>query len=219
MKKERIGLFGGTFNPIHSGHLKAAEIVLNRFFLDEVLFIPSYIPPHKEYRGIADPRHRLKMVELAVRPFPRFVPSSLEIDAQERSYSIITLGKVKKLYPRSLIFFILGIDAFLEIDTWKEYQRVLEQCSFVVISRPGFHLGDAENVLGGEIEGKMFLVPGTKAINPDMLANYRIFLLPIDALSIASTEIRKRVRMGESIKGMVPGEVEAYIKKIKLYQS
>ena len=219
MKKERIGLFGGTYNPIHSGHLKAAEIVQHRFFLDEVLFIPSYIPPHKEYRGIAEPRHRLKMVELAVRPFPRFVPSSLEIDAQERSYSIITLGKVRKLYPGSQIFFILGIDAFLEIDTWKEYQRVLEQCFFVVISRPGFHLGDARNVLGGEIEKKMFLVPETEAINHDMLNIYRIFLLPIDALSIASTEIRKRVMMGESIKSMVPEEVEVYIKENKLYQS
>ncbi|MDH4257276.1 MAG: nicotinate-nucleotide adenylyltransferase [Candidatus Aminicenantes bacterium] len=219
MKKERIGLFGGTFNPIHSGHLKAAEIVQKRLFLDEVLFIPSYIPPHKKYRGIADPHHRLKMVELAVRSFPRFVPSSVEIDAQERSYSIITLGKVKKLYPRSLIFFILGIDAFLEIDTWKEYERVLEQCFFVVISRPGFHLGDAGNVLGGEIEGKMFLVPEAEALNPDMLDKYRIFLLPINALSIASTEIRKRALKGESIKSMVPGEVEAYIKENKLYQS
>ncbi len=219
MKKGRIGLFGGTFNPIHSGHLKAAETVQQRFFLDEVLFIPSYIPPHKEYRGIADPRHRLKMVDLAVRSFPRFVPSSLEIDAQERSYSIITLGKVKKLYPRSLIFFILGIDAFLEIDTWKEYQRVLEQCFFVVISRPGFDLGDARNVLAGEIEGKMFLVPENEAVDPDMLDSYRIFLLPIDALSIASTEIRKKVKNGESIRSLVPEEVEAYIKENNLYQS
>jgi nicotinate-nucleotide adenylyltransferase len=218
MTKKRIGLFGGTFNPIHSGHLKAAEIIQRRLILNEVLFIPSYIPPHKEYRGIADPHHRLKMVELAVRPFPRFIPSSLEIDAQERSYSIITLGRVKKLYPRSLIFFILGIDAFLEIDTWKEYERVLEQCFFVVISRPGFHLGDAENVLRGELERKMFLVPETEAINPDMLDIYRIFLLPIDALSIASTEIRERIMKGESIKSMVPEEVEVYIKENKLYQ-
>ena len=185
MKKERIGLFGGTYNPIHSGHLKAAEIVQHRFSLDEILFIPSYIPPHKEYKGIAAPHHRLKMVELAVRFFTRFIPSSLEIDAQERSYSIITLGKVKELYPRSFIFFVLGIDAFLEIDTWKEYQRVLEQCFFVVISRPGFDLGDAKNVLGAEIEEKMFLVPEAEAITPDMLNIYRIFLLPIDALSIA----------------------------------
>lgn len=219
MKKERIGLFGGTYNPIHSGHLKAAEIVQHRFSLDEVLFIPSYIPPHKEYKGIVEPHHRLKMVELAVRSFPRFVPSSLEIDAQERSYSIITLGKVKEIYPRSLIFFILGCDAFLEIDTWKEYQRVLEQCYFVVISRPGFHLGDAKNVLGGDIEGRMLLVPENEAIDPDMLDIYRIFLLPIDALSIASTEIRKRVMRGESIKSMVPEEVEVYIKENKLYQS
>ncbi len=219
MKEERIGLFGGTFNPIHSGHLRAAEIVQKRLLLDEVLFIPSYIPPHKDSVEITSPAHRLKMVELALRSYPRFVPSSIEVDAQERSYSIITLGKIKKLYPKARIFFILGIDAFLEIDTWKNHEKVLEQCFFVVISRPGFQLKDAETAFNGMHREKMLELPEPEVIKEDMLLKFRIFLLPIDALNIASTDIRKKLRRGEPVKALVPDAVVSYIKENNLYQS
>jgi len=106
VEKERIGVFGGTFNPIHSGHLRAAEIVKKNFFLEKIFFIPSYIPPHKETTGIVSARHRLRMVELALRPYSGFVPCALEVEAKEKSYSIITLNKLKTLHPQALIFFI-----------------------------------------------------------------------------------------------------------------
>ncbi len=219
MKKERIGLFGGTFNPIHSGHIKAAEIVRKRLSLEKILFIPSYIPPHKDSGEIASPSHRLKMVELSLQSRSHFVPSSIEVDAEEKSYSIITLGKIEKLYPNAQIFFILGIDAFLEIDTWKNYEKLLEKCFFVVISRPGFHLKDAGNTLKEIHREDVYAFSGSDTIDDGLLHSYRVFLMEIDALDMASTDIRKRIKKGESIKAMVPVEVEAYIKENNLYQS
>jgi len=218
MKKERIGLFGGTFNPVHSGHIKAAEIVQKRFRLDKILFIPSYIPPHKDTAEIASPSHRLKMVEIALRGFSHFIPCSVEIDAEEKSYSIITINTIKKLYPKSWIFFILGIDAFLEVDTWKDYEQLLEQCFFIVISRPGYLLDEAENTLDGKYREKMCMLAKSESVKDEMLLSFRIFLLLIEALDIASTEIRGRIKRGGSLKGMVSERVEAYIRENRLYK-
>ena len=218
MKKERIGLFGGTFNPVHSGHIKAAEIVQKRFRLDKILFIPSYIPPHKDTAEIASPSHRLKMVEIALRGFSHFIPCSVEIDAEEKSYSIITINTIKKLYPKSWIFFILGIDAFLEVDTWKDYEQLLEQCFFIVISRPGYLLDEAKNTLDGKYREKMYMLAKSESVKDEMLLSFRIFLLPIEALDIASTEIRGRIKRGGSLKGMVSERVEAYIRENRLYK-
>jgi len=218
MKKERIGLFGGTFNPVHSGHLKAAEDVQKRFLLDKILFIPSYIPPHKDTADIASPSHRLKMVEIALRGFSHFIPCSIEIDAEEKSYSIITINRIKKLYPKSWIFFILGIDGFLEVDTWKDYEQLLEQCFFVVISRPGYLLDEAKKTLEGKYREKMCKLSKSEVIKDEMLLSFRIFLLPIDALDIASTEIRGIIKRGDSIKDMVSKRVEDYIRENRLYK-
>lgn len=196
MEKKRIGLFGGTFNPIHCGHVKAAESVQNIFFFDRILFIPSYLPPHKESVDVASAAHRLKMVELALASFDRFFPSSVEIDARGTSYSILTLNKIKEMFPQTEVFFLLGIDAFLEIETWKDYEDVLEQCSFVVMSRPGFRLSEAKDIL---------------------TEKYKIYLLSINTLDISSSEVRERIRKNQSIEGLVPENVENYIKERRLY--
>lgn len=216
MERQRIGLFGGTFNPIHSGHMKAAEVVREGFVLDKILFIPSYIPPHKESTDVASPAHRLRMIELALTSHPRFEPSAIEIEAGGKSYSILTLKKIKKAHPEALILFILGVDAFLEIETWREYRRVLDQCSFIVISRPGYRLAEAKNVLGDEYRDRIHELPPVPNVKGDVM-EARVFLLPIDALGISSTEIRRRIRHGLSIRGMVPEEVEAYILENSLY--
>ncbi len=218
MMKDRIGIFGGTFNPIHMGHLKAARRVQRKYLLKNVLFIPSYIPPHKESIEIASPIHRLKMVELALASYPQFIPSSIEIDAREKSYSIITLRKIKKLFPKTLILFILGIDAFLEIDTWKDYHQVLKQCFFVVISRPGYRLQDARRVIEGKYKERMAEVLEDEEIREDMFTSYKIFLFPMDSLDLSSTEIREKIKRGDSVKGMVPKTVEIYIDKNSLYR-
>jgi len=216
--KKRIGIFGGTFNPIHLGHVKACLEVQKVFALDKILFIPSYIPPHKGSSDIAAPSHRMKMVELAVADYPQFVPSPIEIEAKGKSYSILTLSKLKERYPNAWIFFILGVDAFLEIDSWRDYEKVLEQCHFIVISRPGYHLQDAEHILGGRYKKWIRQLRAQKETSEEMFKRSKIFFLPISALDLASQEVRKMIRNGKSIAGCVAESVEAYIIKNKLYQ-
>lgn len=217
MKRARIGLFGGTFNPIHLGHLRAAEIVQQKFGLDKVLFIPSYIPPHKESDEIASPFHRFRMVELACDSYHGFFPSSIEIEAKGTSYSIITLNKIRKLFPEAMIFFILGIDSFLEIETWKDYEKLINQCFFIVVSRPGYHLNEARVVLKGRYRDQIFKFTESRKKDEEMFSSFRIFILTIRALNIASSEIRRRIRNRISVKGFIPETVEAYIRKHKIY--
>ena len=218
MKKERIGIFGGTFNPIHNGHVKAVLEVQKTFFLDKVLMIPSYIPPHKGAPDVAPPSDRMQMVKLAAVFYPQFVPSHIEIEAKGKSYSILTLAKLKQQFPNAAMFFILGVDAFLEIDTWREYKKVLEQCHFIVISRPGYDLNEAKKPLGGNYAERMVQVLETTKLDKAMLHPYKIFLLSINALDIASKNIRKKVKMGKSIASLVVEPVEEYIQINKLYQ-
>ncbi len=215
--QEKIGLFGGTFNPIHYGHIKAAEVVLEIFTLDKILFIPSFIPPHKESELTVSPEHRFKMVELAVENSAYFVASPIEIEEKGTSYSILTLQKIRTIYREALFFFILGVDAFLEIDNWKNHDRVLEQCKFVVISRKGYHLGDAKNVLDNKYVSKMFDVSRTEKNLETLNFSYKIFLLSFNALDIASTDIREKRGKNKSIVHMVPEPVAGYIFENKLY--
>ena len=217
MKRERIGIFGGTFNPIHAGHVKAAVEVQRIFALDKVLLIPSYIPPHKETPDIAPPRCRLQMVKLAVASYPQFMPSSVEIDAKGRSYSVLTLSKLKRRYPDALMFFILGMDAFLEIRTWRDYKKVLEQCHFIVISRPGYELKDAKNVLGEEYADRIIRVSNSPELDQNLRQGSKIFLLSIPSLDVASKVIRKKIKKGESISNLVDRSVEEYIRSNALY--
>jgi nicotinate-nucleotide adenylyltransferase len=218
MKKDRIGIFGGTFNPIHNGHLKAARLVQKKFSLDRILFIPSFIPPHKESGSIAPALDRLKMVELAVRGRSRFIASALEIQAKGKSYSILTLNRIKKLYPGAWAFFILGVDAFLEIETWREWKRVLDQCFFIVVTRPGYRLREVPKALAAAYRLRFRPVSRFEEIREQWFARPRIFLLPIDAADISSTEVRRRVREGRTLRGYVPAAVEAYVRKRGLYQ-
>ena len=218
MPKQRIGLFGGTFNPIHLGHLKAAEVARDRFGLGAVLFIPSFIPPHKSTGNMASSRDRFRMVELAIGKRQEFIPSSIEIEAPQRSYSFITLEKVKRLYPVSWLFFILGIDAYLEIKTWKSYQEVLRQCLFIVLSRPGYDLKKARRLLNKEEDVRVTEVSGAGPISETLLSEFNVFLAPIEALDISSTEIREKIRKGEPVSGLIPPPVGEYIREKHLYQ-
>ena len=216
--RERIGLFGGTFNPIHNGHLRAAADVQAAFRFDRVLFVPSYIPPHKESAPVASAADRFRMVELACLGHPGFEASSIEVEARETSYSILTLSRIKGLYPGALVFFILGVDAFLEIGTWREYERVLRECLFVVTGRPGFDLESAAGVLGGRLSGRIYRVAEGESPDESLFSRFGVFLLPIKPLDISSTDIRRRVREGLSIAGLVPPAVEAYIHRHGLYR-
>jgi len=218
MQTDRVGLLGGTFNPVHNGHLHAAEEVRRRAGLRRILFIPSYIPPHKLSAEMASPEDRFAMVSLALKGHPAFEASPLEIDVRETSYSIITLNKVKSLHGESRVFFILGIDAFVEIETWRSYRELLAQCHFIVISRPGHRLDEARRALPGDYAGTILDLPEPLPLTDEQAERYRIFLFPINALDISSTDIRRRVRQGQPVSGLVPEPVDFYIQKKKLYQ-
>ncbi|HEX2694595.1 MAG TPA: nicotinate-nucleotide adenylyltransferase [Acidobacteriota bacterium] len=215
---ERMGLFGGTFDPIHLGHLRAAREVLEKFALDRILFVPSFIPPHKERKGMAPARDRLRMVELACAGEPRFAASSIEVDAGGRSYSILTLERIRGLYAGARVFFILGADAFLEIGTWREHERVLDESLFIVMTRPGAHLEDAVEVVGEPLRSRVRAIAEGETVDEALLGGHRIFLLPIRALDVSSTEVRRRVRAGETVAGLVPEAVGDYIRTHGLYR-
>jgi nicotinate-nucleotide adenylyltransferase len=215
---ETIGLFGGTFDPVHLGHLRAAEEVRRLAGLDRVLFIPSFLPPHKGPGTGASPEDRLRMVELACRGRAGLEASPIEVEAREKSYSILTLRKIRGLSPDARIFFILGVDAFLDIGTWREYERVLEECFFIVMGRPGFELDRAGNVLGGRLRDSMGPLADGKGVAGALPPRTRIFLLPIRALDISSTEIREKISRGETLDGLVPAPVDAYIREHELYR-
>jgi len=215
---ETIGLFGGTFDPIHLGHLRAAAEVRRRARLDRVLFIPSYLPPHKKSGAAVPAADRLRMVELACRGRAGLEASSIEVDAREKSYSILTLRKLRALSPEARLFFILGVDAFLDIGTWREYHRVLEGCFFIVMGRPGFELDRARDVLGGKLRDSIGPLETAEGAAGPLPPQTRVFLLPIHALDISSTAIREKVRRGDSLEGLVPAPVEKYIREHQLYR-
>jgi nicotinate-nucleotide adenylyltransferase len=217
-RTERIGIFGGTFNPVHSGHVRAAAEVRARFALDRVLFVPSFIPPHKETADIASPRDRMAMVGLALRRYRRLVASPIEIEAGGTSYSIVTLAEIGALHPGARIFFILGADAFRDIETWREWRRVLAACRFIVTTRPGSRMAEARDALAEEYRSGVFEVRPAARLGEAVLDAFRIFLTPIDAVDVSSTEVRALVRAGRPLRGLVPAAVEGYIREHGLYR-
>lgn len=215
---ETIGLFGGTFDPVHCGHLKAASEVRRRAKLGRILFIPSYQPPHKAGRGAAPPADRLRMVELAVRRRAGCEVSPIEVEAGGKSYSIRTLRRIRALHPRARVFFILGIDAFLDIGTWHQYEKVLAGSLFLVTARPGFDLERARGVLDGRLRDMIGPLAGAGPLDDRLPPRRRILLVPIRAVDVSSTEVRERARRGLSLAGLVPPAVEAYIREHQLYR-
>lgn len=215
---ERIGIMGGTFNPVHNGHIHAAEAAADRFGLDRVLLIPSYFPPHKDSPDLAPARDRLRMLELACAGHPRLTPSDIEVKARGKSYSILTLRKIRRLHPQAGLFFILGADAFAEIETWKDYGQVLEQCPFIVTSRPGSDLAAAVSVLGGRLRDRTVVVGPGERFQDGFFPNARVFLMTFDALNISSTDIRRRLRQSLSVAGLVPPAVDEYLEHRHLYR-
>ncbi len=196
----RLGIMGGTFDPIHYGHLLMAEEARTAFALDRVLFVPNGRPAHKKIYAVSSPEDRYAMTLLATASNPDFSCSRLELDRPGPSYTIDTLRAVRQLYPElEALYFITGADAVLEILTWHEYDNLAQECRFIAVTRPGFVL---ERL--AEIADKAFLD--------------RVSFLPIPALEISSTDLRRRVRDGRSLKYLTPEPVEAYLRQQGLYR-
>lgn len=199
---KNLGIIGGTFNPIHYGHLVAAEFAREAFALDHIVFVPSARPPHKELGDILDSQHRLKMAEMAVQDNPHFSVSDLEIERRGLSYSVETVAAFHEMYPGADIFFILGIDAFMFMNTWKDTDRLSELCSMIVVTRPGYHMNPEDECFAG--------IP--------VLMWQKMEVIPIPGFEISSSAIRERVIQGKTIKYLLPSEVEQYIYDHKLYR-
>ncbi len=214
-KGRRIGLFGGTFNPIHWGHLRGGEEIREAFGLQEVVFIPAAIPPHKVMEKVIEARHRLEMVKLAIINNPYFSISSVELERPGNSYSIDTLKYFRKR-DGDAFFFILGRDAFLEIETWKNFQQLFSLSNFIVMTRPGFDKAPFPNQLPEALMSTFRYDQGAKAWFHT--SGHTLYFKEITFLDISSTKVRELVKKEESVKYLIPVEVEAYIKQHGLYR-
>lgn len=198
---------GGTFDPIHNGHLAAAQSVAETFLVDEVHFVPAFSPPHKPSRGITSPFHRFAMVSLATLSVDRFRPSTIEVDALEKRYTVETLETMKKAYPDSELLFIIGTDMYQEIETWKSFRRLFELAHLVIVNRPGFPF--REDVAPFQILSEKQTVT--------LPRDTTVFYLPFVKQPISSTEIRGDRKRGAKVSQWLPPLVWSYIERNKLY--
>lgn len=187
----KIGILGGTFNPIHYGHLILGEQVLGQLKLDRVIFVPTFVPPHKSNKDVIGAGHRLKMIELAARGNPHFAVADIEIKRKGKSYTVDTLREIKKQYPNADLYFICGSDLVSEIPRWKNVEEIYKLAKFVLAKRPGF---------GRRLSGKNFL---------------KINVAQVD---ISSSLIRDLVKQKRSIRYLTPDSVVKYIEKHGLYK-
>lgn len=220
----RIALYGGSFDPVHEGHLSVARNLSRLFALDRVLFIPAHVAPHKRDREVTPGLQRHAMLALATQDEDRFLVSSVELDAPERPYTVDTLaGFAERLGPASRLFFVMGADSWAEIKTWREWERVLSLTDHVVVTRPGYEL-DAGHVTD-EIRARIVDVRGRDAGGVarelERAGGPKIFLSDAVSFRISATEIRRRLKGrkgGADLAGLVPPAVAAYIRKYDLYR-
>lgn len=191
----KVGLFGGTFNPPHSGHLIVIESVQDQMHFDRILFIPSANPPHKSDPSLAPASSRLEMTHLAVQGNETFMVSDIETTRMGKSYTVDTVGELAEKHPGADFSFIIGADNFLELETWKSPEDIFAKAGLIVMTRPGYDTAREKNRY-------------TK------LARF----IHVPLIGISSTEIRRRVKHGRSIRYLVPPPVEEYIARHGLYR-
>ncbi len=221
---KRIGLFGGTFDPIHFGHLRAALEVKEAFALDETRFIPSAIPPHKALSRVSAANQRLAMIRLALGDDPLFTVSDIELKRLGPSYSIDTVDYFNSIFSDGIrLFLIMGVDAFLEIHTWKAYKKLFQEISIVVMTRPSGVKGIDSNFLKTiDAYMKNRISPGYRysdkisAYIHDRLPAVHIF--KVSPLDISSSKIRSLVKTGKSVRFFLPDKVANYINNQGLYR-
>lgn len=218
----KLALFGGTFDPIHDGHLAVARAAERRFHFDEIHFIPAAHPPHKPASNLLPFAHRFAMVALACAGQSRFVPSLAEANngsAAGASYSVDTVRRFQReiCRPGDQLYFLLGADSFLEIGTWKEYETLLSLCDFVVASRPGVSTQSLRQV----IPQRLLAEPaGDSRVARGAIPLLRttVYLLETVASRVSATAVRRRLDLGRNVHGLVPRAVEDYIIKQALYR-
>ena len=192
--QKKLGILGGTFDPIHMGHLVLAEQVREKLQLDQVIFIPCASPPHKTEEKLSPADARFEMTKLALEGNSYFSVSDIELKRKGLSFTVDTLRKLKELYKNSELYFLTGSDVLNEITTWKDPEEIYKLAKIVIGVRPGFDKFEPEDHF----------------VKKSIMVN-------ITGIDISSTQIREKVRKGESIRYLVPSKVEEYIKKKNLY--
>jgi nicotinate-nucleotide adenylyltransferase len=212
----RIAILGGTFSPIHYGHLRIAEEVREALGLDKVLFIPAFHPPHKENDSLLSPEKRLNMVRLAIEDNPFFDVSDMEVQKGGRSYSVVTLREIHEEQPETEINFVVGTDSFNEITTWCEYEELFKLTNFVVVPRQGYPVKKVGEVLPVAL-AKQFCYDSEKGVYANDYGHF-IMYMETTLMAISASEIRERVKEDRSLKYLLPPVVEEYIKAERLYK-
>lgn len=197
----KLGLIGGTFNPIHLGHLIISEYIREAFELDQVIFIPSGNPPHKLIKEIISTEHRKRMVEIATESNPNFLVSSIEINRVGKSYTVDTIRELKSLYPDDQLYFIIGADSLFELTSWKDFKILANITTFLLCERPGLDEEEIYNKIS-DLKNEY---------------NTNIMYIKVPLVDISSTSIRERVKSHQSFKYLVTEGVEDYIKRNNLY--
>ena len=212
----RIGLFGGTFNPVHWGHLRSAEEIREMFDLNQVIFIPTNISPHKESKETIPANHRLIMLDIAVNNNALFFTSDVELKRTGKSYSIETINHFKQTFEEEpTIYFVLGMDAFLDINSWKSYQELFSLCNFIVMTRPGYEAKELDQIIPDQIMKDFVYHPDKRKFVHS--SQFAIYFREITSLDISSHSIRTFIKNGRSIKYLLPEEVENYVKEHGFY--
>lgn len=219
MGERRIAAYGGTFDPVHNGHVEVVRAIVRNFGLDQLLIVPAHRPPHKGSRAIAGDYHRFTMAVLASLDEPRVLVSTLELEAPDRPYTFETVERLRSAFGMGTrLFFVMGADSFEEINTWREPARLLSSTNLIVITRPGHDVGSSH--LDERFRSTIVDLRGREGeLQPDEdLNEHHIYLTGYVNTGVSSTEIRQRVRDGESIQDLAPPRVADYIRKYELYR-
>jgi nicotinate-nucleotide adenylyltransferase len=208
MSPRSIAIFGGSFNPIHLGHLAVAEEVRIRYNMERVIFVPAHQSPNKETEELVDVKKRLVMAHLAVVSNPFFEVSDFEAEREGQSYSIDTIRHFKSVFGEDVtLYFILGADCLMELATWRDIQDALRLCRFIAVTRPGYEFGKA-------VRDRLAVAPGPGL---DAVSLENILLEECVKIDVSSTLVRQRVQERKSIKYLVPEPVEQFIRHNGLY--
>ena len=219
MSERRVAAFGGTFDPIHNGHLEIARAVVRNFGLDQMLVVPAHRPPHKNARAISDAYHRYAMAALATLDEPDVSVSTIELEAPERPYTCETVERLGNIVGhKTKLFFVMGADSFEEINTWREPARILSNVDVIVATRPG-HLVKSSHLDERFRSSVIDLREWEGASNyPGDSEERHIYIVGYVNNNVSSTEIRRRVRDGQTIDALVAPRVADYIEKYELYK-
>ena len=213
----KVGILGGTFNPIHNAHLRIAEEVRDMLGLERVIFVPAASPPHKLLTEELSFEVRYEMVRLAIESNPFFAISDMEREMGGTSYSIHTLQKLNRKFPGDEFFFIIGSDSFLDIGSWKEYATIFGLCNIAVVARPGTSMESLEKTLPVAIAGQFCYHAAEKRLAHS--SGHSVYSITGTPLNISSSEIRQLARQERSIRYLLPASVEQYIKEHRIYKN